>query len=647
MFTRQRESSTSVDRTRVAKLGALTLLLILVISFTAAHAQIPVLFSDPVDGGTFLGRLTITFTQPMQDPIAMEFTGTGGVSFTSAWQVAFPGVPNLILECTPNGTLPPGSVVTWTVNPNGTGFTTITGDVLPTTSGTFVVPGGGGGGGDVTAEVPECPANAVSLPFSKTMSICGQDALPWRHAAVIPALNGSGYILSGFADSETESRIYQGLLDAQGILQSKAMTVDGQTELMWTTDPNLVLAHRLNEMGDAVTVGVYNMTMDLQPVYEKTLTLSTPQADVAVMPVSADRVAIVQDLSTQIEVVVLAANGDVDWANTYSSSAFGVDSAGGGFPGLGGEQVVALWGVAEGFFMSVSKFEQTLVGFDFTTQSSMILIRLTDSGAVQWAKTYTGLNTFSPPTITSTLDGSLFLEALDTNADSEIVKLSSILVQLNTDGSPRWGKRFPDVTLAGATPLPAGPIFTSGNTTDVSGLNTDSIFITLDDNGNLLNQVQVSAGSSSLGFAVAGEDRLWYTLALGDDVTPGIQPTHTTVIGSSNLTFDTWQWQAYTRKVSSAFLLPAADGPDLVLSAFRHDTNTLDLIALDNDLTTDAPCALFTTTDVQVTPASLVSTNISLQTATVPVNSNSITPLFAPGSIALQTFNCLEKPICE
>ena len=76
------------------------------------------------------------------DTIAIEWEGLGSATIDSSWAVNFPGVPNLVLSCTVNGTLPAGGTVRWTLNPDGSGFQTKTGETLPTTTGTFTVPGG-------------------------------------------------------------------------------------------------------------------------------------------------------------------------------------------------------------------------------------------------------------------------------------------------------------------------------------------------------------------------------------------------------------------------------------------------------------------------------------------------------------------------
>ena len=110
-----------------------------------AVGQIPDYVTDPADGQEFSEKFSITFFEPMQETIAIDFSGAGGVQFTCEWVLPLPEFPRQFLECTPNAALPANSTVTWTINPGGTGFTTEAGRVLPTSSGTFTVPDGGGG----------------------------------------------------------------------------------------------------------------------------------------------------------------------------------------------------------------------------------------------------------------------------------------------------------------------------------------------------------------------------------------------------------------------------------------------------------------------------------------------------------------------
>ena len=111
----------------------------------AAHAQIPDYFADPGEGEDFDGdKFTLTFIQQMEETINIEFD-TPGVVWNCAWLQVLPSFPRILLECTvASGTLEPESTVTFTVNKDGSGFTTMAGKELATSTGTFVIPADGG-----------------------------------------------------------------------------------------------------------------------------------------------------------------------------------------------------------------------------------------------------------------------------------------------------------------------------------------------------------------------------------------------------------------------------------------------------------------------------------------------------------------------
>ncbi|MFC1760606.1 hypothetical protein ACFL6U_00825 [Planctomycetota bacterium] len=144
------------------------------------------------------------------------------------------------------------------------------------------------------------------------------------------------------------------------------MATDEATQLVWSLDAELAAAYRRNEAGDALTVGVYNTTNDFPPVYEKKLVLASPDAIVTVSMLTEGRLAVVQDLSSQIDILVLAATGDIAWSRRYSASTFGVTGAGGGLPGMGPQQLSSFRELSEGFLLTVVKTEQILSGFDFS-----------------------------------------------------------------------------------------------------------------------------------------------------------------------------------------------------------------------------------------------------------------------------------------
>ena len=101
----------------------------------------PLFVASPSEGQELDNKLTIIFTQAMEEEIAVSFSGAGDAEFGCGWLVVVEGQPLQFLECElQSGELPSGATVTWTINPGGEGMTTVGGTVIPEFSGTFTTP---------------------------------------------------------------------------------------------------------------------------------------------------------------------------------------------------------------------------------------------------------------------------------------------------------------------------------------------------------------------------------------------------------------------------------------------------------------------------------------------------------------------------
>lgn len=729
---------------KVCLIGWIFLTLVLVRS---TPASVPYLVSDPPDGGDFDGVLTITFTQQMQETIAMDFSGTGGVSFDCAWNELIPGF-RLVLECSPMGELPAGNTVTWTVNPEGTGFTTESGETIPTTSGTFVVPGGGGGeptvtptpavggtydpatgdsvrfrfsvamdqtvdpdsavtfsagnwscqwsdasvvlcdpleslgeafytytlmgfrsqsgiemspfsggffvqeggGGNGGTTAPDCPADFVSLPFPKSMSICGSEFLAWDRASVFPLGNGGGYAMDASSTGSSGGIASLVFLDPQGMATEKIMAEDAGMDLSVTRDNGLILASGPIPGTQQLAVGLFERSPALAPRYEQELTLTGDSPSVTSL--SGSRAAIVQDLGAEIEVIILNGDGSVDWAKRYSSDVFGGDGGGllapQSIPGVGSSQQAALHELPDGLLMVINQRVTEINGTNFSIINTLILVKLSDTGDVQWAKSYTGLGSFAGSSVTASPDGSLFLATSETQLDSQTTaSVSSVLVRLSSSGTFQWAKRYSDVRINYGTTLSDNKFLLQGIAASPDSEDSSAVFATILPTGSIENQVEVRAGAPTFGFARAKGSQIFYNLfaeAAGGSAT---EPLHRSIVGSSSLSLDQWQWSEYLTPVSDGFAVPREDQSGLVFSGFHRNSYTVDLLLLDGNFSAEAPCALFGPTEVQVTPGNLAPADASVDVAEAVVTSANFTPQFAPTSIALHSFTHAENALCE
>jgi hypothetical protein len=520
---------------------------------------------------------------------------------------------------------------------------------FPEDGSEFVIPDDIGGlpGFGALVPAPDCPADTGSLPLPKTVSVCGSGLSAWELAAVFPAFDGNGYMLSGFAGA-LDSLVR---LDSEGYTVAKTMALDGDTTLNWLPDLNLVNAHRFSDTEDGLIVGVYYAGGE-QALYEKTLSLSGTNAFPNVL--SNGGMVIVQDLSTEISVVVLSPAGELEWAKRYSSSVFGVDDGiGGGFGfggfGFGPRQLVSLDELTDGYLLNVTKAESPEGGFGLPTTHTVALVRLDALGAVMWARSYTGMDTFAPPMVSNTREGPILLTGFDMQTDAGPgATQSSLIVSLDAQGIQRWGKRIAQANIGSVRSLPDDRFFFSGAVTSGDGQASHSLFGIFDSNGNIHKQILVSAGDLTFGVAIPGQDRILYTLLAGEQTLMGIDPQQIAVIGTSDLELNQWQWRQFIHPTYTATLMPNDNGTGLLFSAFDNENRSFDIVTLGPDLTSDAPCELFLNTDVAVrSDVNLVPSAFSVTSTNVTVNASNDTPQFGPGHIALQTFNCIETPICQ
>lgn len=102
---------------------------------------VPPFIASPSEGEELDDKLTFVFTESMQEQIAVSFSGNGDAEFGCGWVVLVEGQPLQLLECeVESGALPSGATITWTINPGGTGMTTVGGTVIPESSGTVTTP---------------------------------------------------------------------------------------------------------------------------------------------------------------------------------------------------------------------------------------------------------------------------------------------------------------------------------------------------------------------------------------------------------------------------------------------------------------------------------------------------------------------------
>lgn len=577
----------------------------------------PVFSYDPARG-----PFRLVFSAEMDQSVDLD----GAVTiFPGTWQYGWGDA--VTLECSPVGGLEVGpytysldvgvlrSLHGATLDPMG-GF------------GMFMVSTGGG------FAAPDCPAEMLALPFPKTMTVCGADHSSWDSAGVYPDRGGTGYVVSGWSEDGLESLMR---LDAQGQTLATVRAVDPDTELMSGPDPGLFLAARPSDGFDQLELGVYQFDGDRTPVFQNALSIEDPY--VATDYLSDGRIVVVQDLDTQMEVILLNANGTVAWAKRYASALFG---DGGGGIGFGDGQSVEFSEMPSGYLLDIVQTQYTGDGSAITN----ILVRLSDNGSLQWARRYTGLDAFGAPFAQGLTSGSILLWSAGFAVGEEEDSVSSHLVKLNADGSLSWAKRVSGLYLMPVGELPGDEHLLMGREFAGEGTTNRTYVLTLTAGGGFDRQVQLDFSEEGSGFAMVDGQRILYSLVAAADPEDPDSPL-IALVGSSNLELEDWVWREYARPVYHASLVPEPDSSDGLFHAFRDTAHALDVIRLSDNLQATAPCTLFTDATVEILPSSLDATDVTIDVSTVTVTVTDFGPVLADTSIELQSITVADQSVCE
>lgn len=641
--------------------GFLILMAVLLVAHSPASlkAAEPSFTSIPADGGEYDPSFGIQFifSQAMKETIAIEWQGTGDASISCDWSVPFPGLPRQLLACDVTGTLPGGGTVTWTLNPDRTGFETETGQVLLTTTGSFTVPGDGGTGGGTGEPAPPCPADLTPLPFPKRTSVCGEDMTAWDSASVFPSYGSSGFILG--AGSQGDSGSFPSLIkyDETGMAEWKAILPDTSGELSASSSDNLVFASIGGTSGSTdVEFGVFDAANGFTPAFQN---LISPVATQHSLSHEFDGTTVLlENAGSTVNVTVFDANGAVMWARQYSSDLF-LASPGGGL--TGDSQTARITRInplnaQDGYLLQVVISEQDIQAIPPVATNTIILASLAADGSVQWANSFAGLSGVSAltPAVSSGRSGAFYLNFSETQFDGTTASFNSKLVKLNGNGVIQWSKEFDSFSVSVRAELAnnnvLGTGFAASGGLDSGNPGAASLVFVLDGNtGNIQNQVGVSKEvSDTLSVGGASASRIYYSLNSSDGTAEN-SSMNTVSVGYSTLQLEGFTFQEYVpRKFQFGSLTyNEVNGGNLIFSGFSTEDHAADILTLDADLQPNADCDLFTPTTVTTSNPGIVAMDTTISSSAITLNSSDLSPAVSTGDIAIGTFDASEMSLCE
>ena len=184
--------------------------------------------------------------------------------------------------------------------------------------------------------------------------------------------------------------------DAQGTALWSAFSPSPSVTLSPGSDPDLVYAISSPSLDNTtLALGAFDAAAGFTPIYQKQMQVDAPQH---MSWFNEDGTAqVVLNRGPSIDVVNLDANGNLDWARSYTSDLFLETLGSGQF--FDSSQTAFLYDLSHaglsGSLLVVSISESEITGIQtpgLTTTHTLVLARLNANGSVQWARQYDGFS---------------------------------------------------------------------------------------------------------------------------------------------------------------------------------------------------------------------------------------------------------------
>ncbi len=590
----------------------------------------------PFDGESLFPGQSVRFTFDVAMKEQMDIVWDQGDWNCTWFTIPELNLPRTTLDCEPPANLASGTY-TWTINGSGgPGFESLDGGPVETISGTVIIGDGGGGPGiGEPVLAPDCGEPHDSLPFPKRMSLCGTDIYAWSAAIALPAFGGGGYGVIGgssFGEGSHPSLI---AMDDNGMTLWKVYASESGIDLARGQSANIVQAYGPRD-GQFV-FGAFDANDAFTPLYQQQVPIAGD--DYRVSPLGDGRIAVLQAMDSSVQVFVIGTDGQVDWAKTLTSERFA------GLSGLGIGQItgltrtLSLGGSPDGLLVSVVQTETTQEGQDFSSTSTVTIVRLNNAGAMDWVKSYGDFENTNPTVIPT--ETGVYISVLDITPP-----INSTFFKLNNQGNVAWGRQIDDATVSFGGELPNGKVILTGG--QLQGLEAlKGTLILLNANGSVDKSVELDSGegSTALPAIFPGTNRVFIALVSVSSQGPVGAPPKP-IFGAADFQLSTFTWKTYAESATFATLIPNFDGAGALLGSFDSETHALDTFKVTDDLAIEGGCFELDDSDLMVSPAEISTSNATTQALSHGVTMENLTITLADTTIALQSVECDELDLC-
>lgn len=596
----------------------------------------------PASGGTYdptSGEpVTFTFSQPMKATTSLEWDAG---SWSCDWD---PSNPDTVFACVPDGDPAPG-IYRWTLNGSTPGFESQDGERLSSSFGTLMVEGDPSDPGFFGGDAPTCPDDHVALGLPKRLHVCGGELSPWTYALALPDFGGDGYAINGFSTAPGDGRTVGSLvkLDAAGLAQWQAFATAPDAVLNVGSSDHLVRVSTGGRQNVPLSFGVFDINLDLAPVYQHRLPEAARRAEVSSTP--SRQTIVYNDPGDGVETMAIGPGGEVDWAFRYEGEIFA------GPPRVGTPTADArstgLFPLQDGFLVLSLRTERGTIGQPGDIEHTIGMLRLSTDGAVVWAKTYSGVGGATTPFVFPAGTDGFFIatNALDFS-DPENPDTTTQVFKFDGAGLMQWGLELDDVAVLPESRTVAGKTLLHGTLADPNSGDLTQSLILVNATGTLERQILLETDRTGF-LAVSGVgDRIYYHFA---ETSPTTGETVKFTVGTSDLDLRNFAWKAYESPVVFAFANYDEARSELLVSMFSGGERKLDLMRLNAALEMEGDCGLFVDENPfsEIVVSTLAARNVALTAEPISVTASSFAPSFETADLELRTFHTADGDLCE
>ncbi|HRE80903.1 MAG TPA: hypothetical protein PLN52_07630 [Opitutaceae bacterium] len=489
-----------------------------------------------------------------------------------------------------------------------------------------------------TGATPAPNTAQSTAAFPKRITAQGSNFGVWDSALVVPNYGQAGYYAQTTVDGTNFTGI-GGLLefDAAGNTTTRLSPLQLGVTIFPAPNASQIFAEQTT--ATELTFGLYQKAGGAA-VFQRKLT--TDPARTTILPSSAlNRIFVVRDLDTTVEVLAFSNDGSLVWGRSLSSTSF-ISSTPNPTP------IVFGIPLADGsILVHVLRMQFSISPPSFGYETT--IIKMTSAGAVEWAKRANTNAIFVA--IPSQNTTNLYFTGTQLPGLGETESPGTVVAKATSAGNVIWAKRIRGgsggiiSTVAAAGELANEKVLLTGVTAGIQGPTSPAnaaVLGILSATGSIEAQTQISFGTVNIAAPQFEGNRIWLGLASGG-ATDEVRPVY---VGLADTSLANIRWKKYKNNMSVVGVSPDYDGDDVVASFFNTVDNAVEAVTFKDDFGASVSSELFTDAVPTISNPGLVATDIAFALTATTVTATPISPTVTTGTpLTFETMTVTETSV--